>query len=140
MKLLFFLYVFLFIHFSFSQVTQTEFSKLDSNEFVYEFDIKYVGKSVYPDASYQYVIDYLVELMKKNPTWTLKIRGHVCCGPSYRTSLKRAKNVYKILYKMGIPKEHMCFEGVNDKYPIVFPEQTDEDAAKNRRVDFIIKK
>ncbi len=114
--------------------------KLDSNEYYFEFDIKYVGKSVYPDPNYQYVIEHLVQVLKQNPAWTLTIRGHVCCGPSYRISKKRARNVYRILSQMGIAKERMTYRGESDHYPLAYPEKTDEDAAKNRRVDFIIKK
>ncbi len=135
------IFIFFFLsHFSFSQNNQQGFPPLDSNEFIYEYDIKYTGKSVHPDVSYQYVIDYLVGILEKNPTWTVKIRGHVCCGPSYRTSKRRAKNIYKLLYKMGVPKERMCYVGEDDQFPLAFPEKTDEDTAKNRRVDFIIRR
>lgn len=131
---------FIFSQVSFSQINQNGFPPLDTNEVIYEFDIKYLGKSVYPDENYQYVIDYLVQILQQNPTWTVTIRGHVCCGPSYKISKKRAKNVYKILYHLGIPKERMSYKGESDNFPLAFPEKTDEDAAKNRRVDFILRK
>ncbi len=140
MKFILVFVFFIFSQFSFSQITNKGFPSLDTNEMVYEFDIKYIGKSIYPDDNYQYVIDYLVQQLQQNPKWTVTIRGHVCCGPSYKISKKRAKNVYKILYNLGIPKERMCYKGESDNFPLVFPEKTDEDAAKNRRVDFILRK
>ena len=125
---------------SISQTNQTGFPQLDTNEFVFEFDIKYIGKSVYPDENYQYVISYLFQTLQDNPTWTITIRGHVCCGPSFKLSQKRAKNVYKLLNKMGISKERMSFKGENNNYPLDLTEKTEQGAARNRRVDFIIRK
>ena len=102
--------------------------------------MRYVGSLVNIDVNYRYVLGYLIELLEKNPTWTVHVRGHVCCGPSYRISKRRAKKVYKFLVKSGIEKERVSYEGYSDSIPIVFPEKTEEDAAQNRRVDFIIHK
>ncbi len=109
-----------------------------SNEKLYEFDIKYLGESIHVDPTYQYVIGYLVELMAENPKWTLLVRGHVCCGPAMKVSKKRACKAYKLLIEYGIDKERLRYEGFSDIKPLIFPEKTEEDAAKNRRVDFLI--
>jgi outer membrane protein OmpA-like peptidoglycan-associated protein len=82
----------------------------------------------------------LIDLLNKNPTWTLHIRGHVCCGPSEKISKKRAKNVYKYLKHAGISPERLTYKGYSDSLPKAFPEKTEADEAQNRRVDFIIHK
>lgn len=107
---------------------------------LYEFDMKYIGSSTSVDPNYQYVLMHLVELMKKNEDWKLHIRGHVCCGPDDKIGQKRAKNVYKLLLKLGVDEARMTYKGYSDSIPIVFPEKTEEDAQKNRRVDFLITK
>ncbi|MBL1280495.1 MAG: OmpA family protein [Fluviicola sp.] len=112
----------------------------DSTQFLYEFDIKYFGESIHVDPNYQYVIGYLVELMEKNPQWTLLVRGHVCCGPAMKISKKRACKAYKLLIELGVPKNRIAYEGYSDTKPLAFPEKTDEDAHVNRRVDFVITK
>jgi len=112
----------------------------DSTQFLFEFDMKYLGESTDVDPNYQYVLEWLVELLEKNPTWTVLVRGHVCCGPSEKISKKRACKAYKVLLKMGIAKEKINFKGFSDTKPLIFPEKTEEDAHANRRVDFIITK
>ena len=109
-------------------------------EILYEYDMKYTGSSTKPNIQYRYILDYLIEVMRKNPEWKLHIRGHVCCGPDQKISDKRAKNVYKYLLKKKIDSSRLSYKGYSDSKPIVFPEKTDEDAHKNRRVDFMIVK
>lgn len=109
-------------------------------EVLYEYDMKYTGSSTGLNVNYRYVMDYLIELMTKNPDWKLHIRGHVCCGPDQKLSDKRAKNIYKYILRQGIDASRLSYKGYSDSIPLVFPEKTDEDAHQNRRVDFIITK
>ncbi len=109
-------------------------------DILYEHDMKYNGSSTKPNIQYRYILEYLIELMEKNPSWKLHIRGHVCCGPDQKISDKRAKNVYKFLLKKNIDPSRLSYKGYSDSKPIVFPEKTDEDAHTNRRVDFMITK
>ncbi len=111
---------------------------LKENQTLYELDIKYIGSTTDLNANYQYMIQYLVELLQENPFWTVHIRGHVCCGPSYRISKLRARNVYKILAKSGIDETRLSYKGYSDEKPLIFPEKTEEDELANRRVDFVI--
>ncbi len=110
----------------------------DSSEFLFEFDMKYLGSSVQVAPNYSSILSYLIDLMQANPSWTVHVRGHVCCGPSYRVSKRRARKAYLYLKRGGIEKDRLTHKGYNDKVPLVFPEKTEEDALKNRRVDFII--
>ena len=136
-------YISLYICLSFTSSAQSNEHQpepLDSNTFLFEFDLKYIGSNTRIDDNYQYVLEFLIESLEKNPSWTIHVRGHVCCGPSKKISGKRACNVYKYLIKNGIEESRVTYKGYSDEKPIVFPEKTSEDEKKNRRVDFIISK
>lgn len=132
---------FIFVLGSYVALSQESSSPLpnDSSEFLFEFDMKYVGSSVHVDPNYASILSYLIDLLNKNPEWTVHIRGHVCCGPSKLVSKRRARKAYLYLKRSGIDKKRLSHKGYNDKAPLVFPEKTEEDERKNRRVDFIIK-
>lgn len=130
----------LFFILKFNAASQVKFEIPDTSEFRFELDIKYVGASTKINANYQYVLEHLIEVLNQNPELYLHIRGHVCCGPAPRLSEKRAKKVYKYLLEMGIPENRMTYKGYSDEAPLIYPEKTDEDGMKNRRVDFILSK
>jgi len=75
--------------------------------------------------------------LNTHPTRKIVIRGHVCCGTNMRISKNRAKAVYKELQKMGIEKSRLSYKGMSNKDPLVFPEKTNADRQKNRRVDIV---
>jgi len=135
-----------FIHFIFitnigiSQTIESGKEHGDSSTFNFEYSLQYVGSNTKIDPNYQYVLDYLIETLEKNKSWTVHIRGHVCCGPSQKLSDKRAKKVYCFLKKQGISESRLSYKGYSDTAPLAFPEKTSEDERRNRRVDFIIKK
>lgn len=110
----------------------------DTTQFIYEVSLRYEGSSVSVDPNYQYTLSYLADLLRKNPKWTLHIRGHVCCGPSEKISEKRARGVYNYLLGLGVPAERMTYKGYSDRMPLAFPEKKEEDENINRRVDFVI--
>jgi outer membrane protein OmpA-like peptidoglycan-associated protein len=77
----------------------------------------------------------VAQFMKENPQLKAEIRGHVCCGNNMRISKQRAKSVYKRLIKIGISKERLSYIGKSNTEPLAFPEITETDRQKNRRVD-----
>ncbi len=77
----------------------------------------------------------VAQFMKENPLLKAEIRGHVCCGNNIRISKNRAKSVYKRLLKVGISKDRLSYSGKSNTEPLVFPEVTEADRQKNRRVD-----
>jgi len=85
-------------------------------------------------------LDQLYRTLASYPNITAHFRGHVCCGDKMRLSRKRAKMVYKYLKKRGIAKERISYEGYSNTEPLVWPERTASDRAKNRRVDVIYTK
>lgn len=82
-------------------------------------------------AEIKKLYDYLIA----NPTVKVIVRGHVCCGNNMRISKSRAKTVYRELVKLGIPKERLDYVGMSNSDPLVFPEKTNADRQRNRRVD-----
>jgi len=99
------------------------------------------------------VLIELADIMKKNPTLEIAIEGHICCqdgkgdGFDYDTrtwnlSENRAKEICKYLNRNGIESSRLQFKGFGHQYPLTaFPEKTEEERVKNRRVEIrIIKK
>jgi outer membrane protein OmpA-like peptidoglycan-associated protein len=97
------------------------------------------GTSKILESSYR-EITKLVIYLKENPTIKAEIRGHVCCGNNMRISQSRAKSVYRRLIKQGISKDRLSFKGMSNNEPLVFPETTNADRQKNRRVDVVLHK
>ncbi|MFT5777346.1 MAG: hypothetical protein ACI837_000278 [Crocinitomicaceae bacterium] len=110
----------------------------DSLSGLYEYNLRYIGSSTTIDPKYKYVMEELVELLQENPTTKIHIRGHVCCGPNKRISRKRARKVYQFFLKNDIAAERLSYEGYSDEIPLAYPEKTEEDEIKNRRVDFLL--
>lgn len=142
MKFIFLILIFLYSStlLVYSQKAERTDTILEDNSFFFEYDIKYVGKSTSIAANDQYVMQFLLEQLTSNPSWDIHIRGHVCCGPNKRISKRRARKAFRFLKKMGVEKERITHKGYSNNQPVAFPEKTDDDARRNRRVDFIITK
>lgn len=116
-------------------------NKVDPIKQSMESDIPYIlnigfieGKSKIDDESYDEIkklYNYLVDHPNKN----ILIRGHVCCGNNMRISKNRAKAVYRELKKMGIEEDRLDYIGLSNREPLVYPEKTNADRQRNRRVD-----
>ena len=113
-------------------------SPSDSTFIPFKYQLMYSGESVRIDQNYRYIMEHLVEILKKDTAIQIHIRGHVCCGPGNKISRKRAKNVFRFLKRNGIAKERITYKGYSNEIPLIFPEKTEEDEARNRRVDFIL--
>ena len=101
----------------------------------YLLSIKFVeGKSKIKKESIG-EIDRLFNYLSGNSNLTILIRGHVCCGNNDRISKKRAKAVFKELRKRGIANNRMEYVGMSNRDPLVYPEKSNNDRQKNRRVD-----
>ena len=82
-------------------------------------------------------LDSLYVILHNNERLNIHIRGHVCCSNRPVMSKKRAKLVYKFLIKNGINENRLTYNGYSNQFPLVFPETTEQDREKNRRVDII---
>jgi outer membrane protein OmpA-like peptidoglycan-associated protein len=77
----------------------------------------------------------LAEYLQENPTFSIIIEGHVCCGPADRLSTKRARAVYKHLLKLEVNRAQMSYIGMSFNEPIVKVEKNEQDKERNRRVE-----
>ena len=77
----------------------------------------------------------LAEYLQENPSYSIVIEGHVCCGPADRLSTKRARAVYKHLLKLDVNREQMSYIGKSFSEPIVKVEKNEQDKERNRRVE-----
>ncbi|MFT6982771.1 MAG: outer membrane protein OmpA-like peptidoglycan-associated protein [Crocinitomicaceae bacterium] len=127
----------LYLLLSTSAVAQKKDS-LGPNEYLFDFNMKYTGSEFRVDPNYQYLLDQLVEQINKDSIH-VHVRGHVCCGPSYRLSKKRARKAYEYLIRAGADKSKLSFEGYSDQRPLIWPEDSNEAELANRRVDFVIR-
>lgn len=82
-------------------------------------------------------VEKLTHFLKFNEGVDVFIRGHVCCMDNMEISEKRARAVYEYLSKNNIDSSRLKFKGFSNTIPLVYPEKTDEDSQRNRRVDII---
>ncbi|HXB41791.1 MAG TPA: OmpA family protein [Bacteroidia bacterium] len=96
-----------------------------------------VLESSYPD------LDKLVEYLKTNPEFNLKIIGHTDNNGDKKLNMKlsgeRAKQVAEYLVKKGVDKKRLNTKGYGDNKPL-FTNDTEEHKALNRRVEIIFSK
>lgn len=88
-------------------------------------------------------LDELADVLKQEPTWTLKIVGHTdnvgADDFNLELSKKRADAVKKYLVPKGVAEINITTEGKGETIPIA-PNETKEGREKNRRVEFVITK
>ena len=87
------------------------------------------------------VLNQIVTRLKQNPSLSIEIRGHTdkVTNPIYkkrneRISKMRAANVLRYLIERGIPKERLKIKSFGSNAPLA-PNDTEENRARNRRVD-----
>ncbi len=86
-------------------------------------------------------LNSVVKLMENNPSLRLEISGHTDNVGSMKynkkLSLERAKSCVSYLTKQGISEERLEYKGYGFEFMIA-PNDTKENRAKNRRVEFKI--
>lgn len=89
----------------------------------------------------------LYNALAANPNIRVSIEGHVCCIPpelvdandedshTQTLSLNRAKAIRDYLVKRGLDANRFEYKGFGHRKPVIFPERTEEEANRNRRVE-----
>ena len=105
------------------------------------------GRDEFREESYESLRE-LLAIMKEQSDLKIEIQGHVCCtdgrdGPNILTvkgnlSEDRAKAVFDYLVRNGINEKRMQFKGFAGSKKLVYPEVTESDQQKNRRVEIQI--
>lgn len=105
------------------------------NNIFFEFDSASLNKDSY------FELNRLLEMLNKNPSMKIEISAHTDDKGSdeYNDILSqaRAESVVKYLSSKGIAANRMVAKGYGKKMPAV-PNDSDENRAKNRRVEFKI--
>jgi outer membrane protein OmpA-like peptidoglycan-associated protein len=83
----------------------------------------------------------IVRYMKNNPELNVGILGHTdntgTAEYNMQLSLKRAEAVYDYLVRHGIDSMRLSYQGYGQSQP-AFPNDTEENRSKNRRIEFRI--
>ena len=103
----------------------------------------------YLTAKSQPELEILLFTLAENPKLKIEIQGHICCeyndndGYDQDTytrnlSVNRAKYIYDFLIKNNIKSDRLSYKGFGSAKPLVYPEITEDDQNKNRRVEIVI--
>ena len=118
----------------------TSFLKDSISEILIQLSVNfYPGRAILLEGEEEELYA-LYRFLKTYPTVKAKIRGHVCCGSNMALSQNRAFVVYDYLVGKGISPTRLTHRGYDNTEPFIYPEVTEEDKAKNRRVDVIFTK
>ena len=122
------------------RLSKIDVSSMDNTVVLINLNIQFLGDAPIINSSSINEMNHLVTFLQKNNSIDAFIRGHVCCGDEMPLSKKRAKTVYLELIRRGINPERLRYQGYSNTIPAVFPENTDLDRSKNRRVDVMFSK
>ncbi|NBP68312.1 MAG: OmpA family protein [Cytophagia bacterium] len=116
-------------------------AKVKSVEFELEKDFKFTFGRAELNQEAKVYLDELYVLLKNNPEYQLEIIGHTDnVGKhlaNYHLSTARAQAVAQYLKQIGLAPDRVKYIGRGDTEPVA-PNDTEENKAKNRRVEFII--
>ncbi len=93
----------------------------------------------------------LYKVLKLNPTFEVELQGHICCDyenfdgededlGTFNLSWTRANAIKEYLLKQGIESKRIKVVGLGHLNPLVYPEITEADRVKNRRVEIVLLK
>ena len=108
--------------------------------------VNFIGGQHYPLPESRPAIEKLLRTMRKYPDLKIEIQGYICCeydqydGLDFHTqtmnlSENRAKYLYDYLIDADIRASRLSYKGYGSSKPLVFPEVTEEERIKNRRVE-----
>jgi OmpA-OmpF porin, OOP family len=105
---------------------------------VYGIEFDY-NKSVIRAES-ESVLGEIVKVLQKNPDWKMRVEGHTDSTGSKTSNQKlseeRAASVVKWIGAKGVASGRLQSKGWGDSKPLV-PNTTEENKAKNRRVELV---
>lgn len=91
----------------------------------------------------------LLKILKENPTLEIELQGHICCDyenfdgedldlKTLNLSFTRANAIKEFLLKNGIDSNRITAKGLGHLNPVAYPEETELDKTKNRRVELVL--
>lgn len=96
-------------------------------------------------------VKQLLKIMKDNPTLEIELQGHICCDyenfdgkdidlGTFNLSWTRANAIKEFLQMQGIDSSRIKVVGLGHLNPLIYPERTEADRVKNRRVEVVLLK
>lgn len=93
----------------------------------------------------------LLKIMKDNSALEIELQGHICCDyenfdgkdidlETFNLSWTRANAIKEFLQKQGIDSIRIKAVGLGHLNPLIYPEHTEADRIKNRRVEVVLLK
>lgn len=97
------------------------------------------------------VLAELADILKNNPSLEVELQGHICCDydhfdgedldlKTFNLSFTRANAIKEFLELQGIRPSRIKATGQGHLNPVVYPERTEDDFSKNRRVEIVLLK
>lgn len=123
-----------------NRLSKIDVNELDNSVILINLNLQFEGDAPLITKNSIKEINDLVKFLYLNNSVDAFIRGHVCCGDQMPLSKKRAKTVYLELIRRGISPDRLRYDGFSNNVPAVFPERTDLDRSRNRRVDIMFSK
>lgn len=111
----------------------------------------YGGRDMLLPESFE-ELKLLLEVMQKSDSLEVEIQGHICCTPAgqadgmnmatgkMQLSYDRAVAIRDYLVRNGIDESRLKVVGKGGSLPLVYPEMTESDRSRNRRVEIKILK
>ena len=127
----------------------TEISQMKVKDTFALPDVSFVGGRHVWLSKGQSEIVKLLKMLKENPTLEIELQGHICCDyenfdgedldlKTFNLSFTRANAIKEFLLKNGINSSRITAKGLGHLNPVVYPEETEEDRMKNRRVELVV--
>lgn len=108
---------------------------IDLNSILFDFD------SYELKENSKQTLDQIIEVLKQYPNQEIQILGHTdnIGDENYNEELseKRAKTVVEYLLQKGLSENQISYKGYGSKKPL-YPNDSPENRAKNRRVEILI--
>lgn len=91
----------------------------------------------------------LAKILKDNPSVKIELQGHICCDyenfdgedldlKTFNLSFTRANAIKEFLEKQGVDPKRIKTKGLGHLNPVVYPEKTEADRIRNRRVEVVL--
>ncbi|RKS97766.1 OmpA family protein [Chryseobacterium defluvii] len=112
-------------------------------------DVNFIGnRHVWLPKAEKQIIQ-LFNMLKDNPALEIELQGHICCDyenfdgedidlGTFNLSWTRANAVKEFLEKQGIDPSRIKARGLGHLNPAVYPELTESDQVRNRRVELVL--
>ncbi|WP_332452457.1 OmpA family protein [Chryseobacterium aquaticum] len=114
-------------------------------------DVNFIGGRHVWLPSGNYNLLRLLKILKENPSLEVELQGHICCDydnfdgedadlGTFNLSWTRANAIKEFLLKQGIESTRIKVSGLGHLNPVIYPEITESDRMKNRRVELVLLK